>query len=263
MNVAVIIAAAGASTRFGSQDKLAQDLGGRPLLLRTVEIFAQREQVRAILVTAPPDRLDEFRERYAATLGFHGATVVAGGRAGRWESIRSALEAVPDEATHVAVHDAARPGLAPELLDRLFEAAASHAAVIPAVPIDATVKRVSAEAAEVAPPEDDAIAQAIFGEVGRAAIELRTVVETLDRDGLVLVQTPQVFHVDLLRRAYAQQQLEGATDDAMLVERLGETVHVVAGDVRNFKITTPADLKLMRAVLGVKPPAERPVHKRF
>ncbi|MHC5004525.1 MAG: IspD/TarI family cytidylyltransferase [Planctomycetota bacterium] len=263
MNIAVIIAAAGSSTRFGGSDKLGQDLGGRPLLMRTLEVFSQREEVKTIIVAAPPDRLDAFKERYGATLGFHGATVVAGGRAERWESIRNALEALPEDATHVAVHDAARPGVGSELLDRLFEAAASLPAVIPGVPVTATVKRVAAEPVEVAPPEDDAIAQAIMGDTGRRAIAARPVVETLDRTGLVQVQTPQVFQVELLRRAYAQDRLDGATDDATLVERLGEPVHVVDGDVTNFKITTPADLRLMRSVMGVKPPAERPVHKRF
>ena len=77
------------------------------------------------------------------------------------------------------------------------------------------------------------------------------------------VQTPQVFEVDLLRRAYEQPGLDGATDDAMLVERLGEPVHVIDGDPVNLKITRPADLRLIRAILGLAAPAERPVHKRF
>jgi 2-C-methyl-D-erythritol 4-phosphate cytidylyltransferase len=88
-------------------------------------------------------------------------------------------------------------------------------------------------------------------------------VETIDRSNLVEVQTPQVFAAELLKHAYAQKDLSGATDDASLVERLGEKVYTVQGDVRNLKITTRADLHLMRAVLGVPPPAERPVHKRF
>ena len=87
--------------------------------------------------------------------------------------------------------------------------------------------------------------------------------ETLDREGLVEVQTPQVFEAGLLRRAYEQADLSGATDDASLVERLGEPVYVVEGDPCNVKVTRPADLKLMRAILGVKPPAERPAHKSY
>lgn len=264
MHVAVIIAAAGSSRRYGGQDKLAQDLGGRPVLLRTVEAFARRDEVRTLLVAAPPDDLDAFRDRYGATLGFHGARIVAGGRAGRWETVRNALADVPDDATHVAVHDAARPAVRDALLDRIFEAAAGLDAVIPAVPVDATVKRVADEARDVAGDhEGDAIAQSILGDEGRREIRARRVEATIDRRGLVLVQTPQVFAADLLRRAYAQPDLDGATDDAMLVERLGEPVHVVEGDRTNIKITTPEDLRLVRLVMGAKAEAERPVHKRF
>ena len=110
---------------------------------------------------------------------------------------------------------------------------------------------------------NDSIADAVFGDVGKVHIEARRVVETVPRDGLVLVQTPQVFEADLLRRAYAQEDLRGVTDDASVVERLGEAVVVVDGDARNLKVTTPDDLALMRAVLGVKEPAKRPAHKQF
>lgn len=266
MNVCVIIPAAGRSRRFGESDKLAQDLGGRPLLIRTVELFAKRDEVRKIIVAGPPEppeEFDAFRERYGATLGFHGAIVVPGGKTHRWETVRAALENVPEEATHVAVHDAARPGAGKELLDRVFEAAEVLAAVVPAVEISATVKRLAGDVEEITPEEDDAIADAILGEVGKATVKARKVIETLDRRDLVEIQTPQIFRADLLRRAYAADDLSGATDDASLIERLGEPVHAVEGDVRNFKVTTPADLKLMRAVLGLKPPSERPVHKRF
>ena len=91
MNVCVIIPAAGRSERFGNGDKLAQDLGGRPLLMRTVELFTKREEVSSILVAGPPDSIEDFKNRYGAALGFHGAQIVEGGRAERWESIRNAL----------------------------------------------------------------------------------------------------------------------------------------------------------------------------
>jgi 2-C-methyl-D-erythritol 4-phosphate cytidylyltransferase len=161
------------------------------------------------------------------------------------------------------VHDAARPGVNKEVLDRVFQAAAKLDAVIPVVSINATIKRISEEATDVSGHEDDALADLILGDEGKVAIHARRVTQTIDRAGLAEVQTPQVFEIGLLRRAYAQPNLEGATDDAELVERLGEPVHAVEGDVRNIKITRPADLKLMRAILGVQPPAERPVHKRF
>ncbi len=267
MKVCVIIPAAGSSSRFGESDKLSQDLGGRALLIRTVELFAKREEVSWIIVAGPVEPAGvfaAFKEKYGPTLGFHGAKIVEGGRIDRWETVKNALAEVPEEATHIAVHDAARPGVSKEVLDRVFEAAGTLSAVVPAVEIGATVKRLAADVEEVVPEEDDdGIADLILGEVGKTKIKTREVVETVDRKNLVEIQTPQLFEVDLLRRAYAADDLSGATDDASLVERLGEKVHAVKGDVRNLKVTTPADLKLMRAVLNVKPPAERPVHKRF
>ena len=122
MNICVIIAAAGQSTRFGAAQKLDQDLGGRALLLRTVELFTKRDEVRSIIVAVAPDSIDEFRARYGPSLGFHGATIVAGGSQARWETVRNALADVPPESTHVAVHDAARPAVPKVVLDRVFEA---------------------------------------------------------------------------------------------------------------------------------------------
>ena len=263
MNVGVIIAAAGRGERFGPTSKLDQDVGGRALLMRTVELFTKRQEVRTIVVAAPPDTFEDFKAKYGATLGFHGATVVAGGREHRWETVRLALDAIPQECTHVAVHDAARPAAGAELLNRLFEAARTLPAVVPAVRITATIKRIGDTSVNVAANPDDALADSILGDAGRPSIEACPVLETLDREGLAEIQTPQIFQADLLRRAYAQENLTGATDDAALVERLGETVHAVEGDVTNVKVTTSDDIRLVRAILGVRPPAERPAHKRF
>ncbi|MHC4218250.1 MAG: IspD/TarI family cytidylyltransferase [Planctomycetota bacterium] len=263
MNVGVIIPAAGHSTRFGASQKLEQDVGGRPLLLRTVELFTKRDEVRTIVVGAPPEGFDDFRSKYGPSLSFHGAGIVAGGREARWETVRNALAEIPQECTHIAVHDAARPAVSKVLLDHLFEAARGLSAVVPAVRITATVKRVSDETTDVAELDGDAVADSILGDAGRPTIAASPITETVDREGLVEVQTPQIFEAQLLRRAYAQDDLSGATDDASLVERLGETVHAVEGDVTNLKVTTPGDLKLVRAILGVRPPAERASHKRF
>ncbi len=263
MNVCVIIPAAGRGTRFGPSDKLSQEVGGRPLLMRTVELFTKRDEVRSIIVAGPPEALEDFKNRYGAPLGFHVAAIVQGGRLGRWETVRNALEAVPEGSTRIAVHDAARPAVCKQLLDRVVEAARTLPAVIPAVPIAATLKRAADETIDVADHQGDALADAILGEAGRQSIAARRVIETVDRSGLVEVQTPQIFDADLLRRAYAQDDLSHSTDDASLIEQLGEPVYVVQGDVRNIKVTTPADLKLLRSILGVKPPSERPIHKRF
>ncbi|MCP3902472.1 MAG: 2-C-methyl-D-erythritol 4-phosphate cytidylyltransferase [Planctomycetes bacterium] len=260
MNIAVIIPAAGRSTRFGEADKLIQDLGGRALLIRSVEPFTRHDLVRSIIVAGPPEpptAFELFRDRFGPTLGFHGATVVAGGRLDRWETVRNALAAVGDDATHVAVHDAARPNVSAALLDRLFDAATRFDAVIPGVPVRSTVKRVSEDAADATAGEPDAIADSILGDAGKSTAIARQVVETVDRERLIEVQTPQVFTVDLIRRAYAQPDLDGVTDDAGAVERLGETVHVVDGELGNMKITTPEDLELVRAIMKARPPKSK------
>ena len=246
MRLSVIIPAAGASSRFGFGDKLSQELGGRAILLRSVEAFVKRAETASIIVAAPPEDLEGFRNRFGPQLSFHGATIVAGGRTERWESVRNALEAVGDEVTHVAVHDAARPNVSPELLDRILEAARVHPAVVPGVRVASTLKRIGVETVRSA--EDDAIADAILGgpaeEPGAPTAHL--VEETVPRERLVAVQTPQVFERGLLERAYREGSPEGATDDAMLVERLGEPVVVVEGEGRNIKVTTPEDLEVAR-----------------
>lgn len=247
MRIGVIIAAAGKSSRFGAGDKLSQDLGGRPVLLRTVEAFTKRDEVVAIVVAGPPDDIEGFRARFGPALGFNGARIVEGGRTERWESISRAIQALPDDITHIAVHDGARPCIGSDLLGRIFAAAEVAPAVVPGVPVRDTLKRVGD--ATVSAAADDAIADFILGDVGKASTSGRPVIETVSREGLMAVQTPQVFDAALLRRAYATAELAGTTDDASVVERIGEPVLVVEGDSRNIKITTEADLHLVRALM--------------
>jgi 2-C-methyl-D-erythritol 4-phosphate cytidylyltransferase len=266
MKMAVIIPAAGFGRRFARGDefarsKLDEDLGGRPVLQRTVELFTKHDAVSAIVVAGPHEEaaFGTFRERHGDKLALLGVTLCRGGRTHRFETVAAALEHVPEDATHIAVHDAARPCTPPELIDRLFALAESHAAVVPAVEVCETLKRVSAEATVKA--EADPL-DAILGDAGKPAEAYRTVEQTLDRANLVLAQTPQVFEAGLLRRAYGQDDLAG-TDDASLVERLGEAVVVAEGDPRNIKITHSGDIRLARAILGVRAPEGRPAHKRF
>ena len=281
MRVAVIVPAAGSGHRFGAGDKLAADFGGRPVLLRSVEPFTKRDEVDAIIVAGPPDDLEAFRDRYGAQLGFLGGTVVEGGRRERWETVLRALDAVPEGCTHVAIHDGARPLVDDELVARVFEAGRTRPAVIPGVPLRDTLKRCGEEVFEAA--ERDATVDAILGLddddaagdiLGGADQEeeapppghqvgAREVQETLSRAGLHRVQTPQLFEIELLRRAYAQSDLDGATDDATLVERLGEPVAMVEGDERNLKITTQQDLEIAKALAGIRGDGGRPSHKRF
>lgn len=266
MKVAVIIPAAGFSRRFGqgqefARSKLDEDLGGRSVLQRTVEMFTKRDEVYAIIVAGPYDEeaYAEFKLRHGDKLSILGVTICRGGKAHRYETVAAALGHVPDECTHIAVHDAARPCTPVELLDRVFDAATQQDAVIPAIEVDETLKRVSA--AETIAAEADPV-DAILGDAGKANTGFRTIEETIDRTRLMAAQTPQVFKADLLRRAYAQDELS-STDDASLVERLGEPVVVVRGDPRNIKITRSADLRVARAILGVRSGQPKAAHKRF
>lgn len=268
MNVCLIIPAAGASSRYskggGLRHKLDEDLGGRPVLQRTIELFVKHENVgpliQSVIVAGPHDEeeFQDFRLRHGDRLGLLGAKIVRGGQTHRYETVAAALAHVPADATHIAVHDAARPCVPFEMLDRVFEAAQSHKAVIPAVELSDTIKRI---AATNEPPRDADPLDAILG-IDRGNEPLRVVAETLSRKDVWSVQTPQVFEAALLKRAYSQQDL-ASTDDAGLVERLGERVVVVEGDARNIKITRPNDLSLTRAILGVKAPEGRPTHKKF
>jgi len=266
MKITVIIPAAGQSIRFSpSKNKLDEDLGGRPLLLRTVELFTKRDEIIDILVAAPPDNLDQFKFKYGDRLAFNGAKIVQGGRDERWQTVQNALTHISadSETTHVMVHDAARPATSPELIDRIIEAGHKLDAVIPTVPIHATIKRLGSDSVESA--DVDPIAAKLLGEAGKPTNPARPVIETIDRTNLVEVQTPQLFTLDLFKRAYAQPDLAeaSATDDASLVERLGETVYAVKGDRFNLKVTTPDDFALIRKIMDVKPPKDRPTHKRF
>jgi 2-C-methyl-D-erythritol 4-phosphate cytidylyltransferase len=266
MRVGVIIPAAGLSKRYSegqefARSKLDEELGGRPVLQRTIELFTNIDAVAAIVVAGPhdPGAFAEFKARHGDKLGLLGVTLCPGGKTHRYETVQAALAQVPADCTHIAVHDAARPCTPPELLDRIFDAAAKYPAVIPAIDVFDTLKRVSErerQDAQVDPLD------AILGDAGKRNTRVREVSGTVDRTGMVQVQTPQVFAAALLRRAYEQADL-ASTDDGQLVERLGEPVVVIEGDPRNVKITRPIDLILARAVLGVRAPEGRPAHRKF
>jgi len=273
MKVALIVPAAGSGSRYsesgGLRSKLDEDLGGRPVLQRTLEAFVNHPEIgpliKAIIVPGPhdPDSFAEFKQRHGDRLGIMGAHLCQGGARERYESVQASLKhlaslPIAADITHIAVHDAARPCVGQELISRVFDRAARVPAVVPAVDVSDTLKKVRDE--EINQDDDDPVAR-ILGGPAKSATR-RVVIAPVDRASVVQVQTPQVFHLSIFQRAYAQKDLS-STDDAGLVERLGETVEVVAGDVRNVKITRSQDLFLARAILGVSGPAERPVHKRF
>lgn len=264
MKIGLIIPAAGASRRYAAdadypRSKLDEDLGGKSVLQRSIELFTKDDRVGFIIVAGPhdPAAFAEFKARHGDKLGFLGAALCPGGPTHRYETVAAALRQVPDDCTHIAIHDAARPCTPVELVERVFDAAERHRAVIPAIEVSDTLKRITES--DRPAQEADPLA-AILGEAG-APKQMRIVEQTLDRRGVHAVQTPQVFEAALLRRAYAQPDL-ASTDDAALVERLGEKVVVVDGDLRNIKITRPGDLHLARLILHIRE-ERREAHKRF
>lgn len=261
MQVAVIIPAAGVGSRFSTADdlvappeknKIELDLAGRPVFQRSIELFVKRTDVVQIILAVKPDTLDQFKLRYGDRMSFYNVKIVAGGEVDRWQTVMKALEAVPDDCTHVAIHDAARPLASSDLIDRVFDAARKYNAVIPGRIVSATLKKVEQTAPAQAGDSDPL--DAILGSAGKTQVKVHRVVETIDRANLVEVQTPQMFTAALLRRAYKSLSADilegrGITDDAVLVEALGEPVYVVDGEALNIKITRPDDLAIARAFL--------------
>lgn len=221
---AAVIVGAGASQRLGGVDKVLLELAGAPVLAHTVRAFAASGAVQTIVLVLSARNLEAGQAIGQAEAGRKLAAVVPGG-ARRQDSVRAGLGAL-NRCDVVLVHDAARPLITPDVVDRCVAGAAQHGAVIAAVPAHDTVKLVEPD--------------------GR-------IVETLDRRRIWLAQTPQAFRRDLLERAHEQVH-EDVTDDAAMVERLGVAVHVVLGDPANLKVTTPADLALAAAILAGRAP---------
>jgi 2-C-methyl-D-erythritol 4-phosphate cytidylyltransferase len=234
---AVILPAAGKSSRFRDREKKPfVNLDGRAVWLRCAELFITRDDVCQCLIVVAPEDQETFRRRYQANLAFMNVQI-ANGAAERFESVANALAMVKEEADFVAIHDAARPCVTAELIETVFTSAAKTGAAMLAVPVTDTIKR---------------------------ADDKGLVKETVERGGLWLAQTPQVFRRDWLVEAYAKRAQVGRdiTDDAQLVEASGHPVYLVQGSTTNVKITTREDLALAEAVLKSrpKPKAARPIH---
>lgn len=227
---AVILPAAGKSTRFTLQQrkKTFVELQGRAVWLRAAEHFLNRSDVVQTIVVVSPDDIEWFKEKFAPNIAFMNIDVVEGG-AERVDSVRNALAHVRPEADYVAVHDAARPLLVQEWIDKVFQAAARDGAAILATRITSTLKRGSAES---------------------------KVQETVPRNDLWAAQTPQVFQRQLLVDAYARKTEEPPTDDAQVVEAFGHPVTLVEGSPLNIKITTDGDFRFAEAGLNALPTAK-------
>ena len=212
-----IVSAAGSGERLGAGiPKAYVSLAGRTILEHAVDGLLSSGVISRVVVAAPPDRVAATTALLAGR-----ASVVAGGQE-RHDTVRLALDHIGDP-EFVVVHDAARPLTPVDQIRRVVTALAEGLrAVVPVIPVVDTIKAVDANGVVLGTPE---------------------------RSGLRAVQTPQGFSTELLRRAYQRAGSASFTDDASLVENLGTPVHTVAGDPLAFKITTPLDLRLARAVL--------------
>lgn len=228
-----MIVAAGRGIRAGAGGPGAEEpkqfrlVGGVPLLLRAVRPFAQHPRVGPIVVVLPSEHAASPPEWLRALLSDQ--LLVAEGGALRQQSVANGLARLPRGPTLVLVHDAARPFVERDLIDRVLAVAALGAAAVPGLPLADTVKETDADG---------------------------LVIRTVPREHLVTVQTPQAFPRAMLEAAHQRARgnpAEGATDDAALCERLGQPVRIVAGSARNIKITTPEDFALAEALAAEVP----------
>jgi 2-C-methyl-D-erythritol 4-phosphate cytidylyltransferase len=220
MSVTAILLCAGRGERLeAGVPKALAPLAGRPLFTWSLEAFQRSGAVAAIVVVGPRKPLREMLSACGLTDAKVHAWVEGG--AERQQSVARGLQALPEDCTHVAVHDSARALVSAEVIARSIGAAIEHGAAIAAAPLADTLKRVTLDAID----------------------------DTVPRAGLWCAQTPQVFRRDWLEAAHAAAT-RAATDDAALVEALGHPVRVARGDALNFKITTAADLALAEAWLS-------------
>jgi 2-C-methyl-D-erythritol 4-phosphate cytidylyltransferase len=202
-------------------------LGARPVLRWTLDVLEATREVEGVVVAVPAEDVEHARRRLRAAK----VQPVAGGSE-RQESVARGLAAVPPAAPWILVHDGARPCITPELVRRVVEATRTHGAAVAALPVAETLKR---------------------GAEG-------WVKETVPRDGLWAIQTPQGFRAELLREAHRRARADGilGTDDAALVERLGAPVRLVPGLPGTLKFTRPEDLPLARPLVTPPRGARRP-----
>lgn len=215
----VLIVAGGKGLRMGMDvPKQFLPIGGRPVLMRTMEVFYKYSRDIRIILVLPHDQQDYWRNlcrEYHFTLPYR----IADGGETRFHSVRNGLKLVDGEGV-VAVHDGVRPFVSQEVISRCFKLAATELAVVPVVKVVETVRQLT--------------------DIGSV---------TVNRDDYRLVQTPQVFDAEVLKQAYAVPYTSDFTDDASVVEAWGVPVTLTEGNRENIKITTPFDLKVAAALL--------------
>ncbi len=223
--VTAIIAAAGSGSRIGSSSyKQFIELNGKPVIVHTLEKFQQSSEIDEMVVVFPPDKVDEFSGRIAA-YGFHKPIRFVAGGERRQDSVHQGFLSINGKQTElVVIHDAVRPLVEADLIQRVVERARLTGAAVTAIQAVDTIKEVSSQ---------------------------DVVIATLNRSALRQVQTPQAFAYSIMREAFQRAYADDyyGTDDSSLVERIGIQVAVVPGSTLNIKITTAADVKFAELML--------------
>lgn len=232
----VILAAAGRSSRFNdpTYKKPFAILNQKAVWLHSAELFLKRNDVKQVIIVISPDDKEEFIAKFGPNIAVSGIDVAIGGNE-RADSVANALKKVDPTVDFVVIHDAARPCIHEEFIDTLFTAAEKHNSVIPALPVNSTLKRSS---------------------------DGNLVDETVDRSNLYAAQTPQIFRRDLITELYENRGDFNPTDEAQLVESAGHTVAIIPGSQLNIKITSKADLKFAAACIKAFPVPrfDAPIH---
>ena len=220
--IGVVIAAAGQGSRMGKKiNKQFLDLLGKPILYHTIKSFLDWERSIELSIVLNPNEIEYFKKNLRPLFPKNkNIKLIAGGQS-RKESVNNGLKSFSEVVRYVIIHDGARPLLKKELIEKTYQAVKKYGAVSCGVKVKDTIKLV-----------EDSFSK-----------------ETLNRDQLRAIQTPQAFELDLIKKAHLNYQAEKALDDASLVEQLGKKVYIVDGDYNNFKITTPEDLKPAEIIL--------------
>lgn len=216
----VIVVAGGKGLRMGGEiPKQFIPVKGKPVLMRTLETFYACDPNIELIVVLPVEQRS-YWEHLCAEYGFTLTHRIAAGGETRFHSVKNGLALVEEDGV-VGVHDGVRPFVSAEVIANCYAQAATLQAVVPVTDVVETVRHLLPEGGS----------------------------ETVSRNDYKLVQTPQVFTVELLKRAYAQDYKPFFTDDASVVEALGRPVHLVSGNRENIKLTTPFDLKVAESLI--------------
>lgn len=217
-----VIVAGGKGLRMGGDvPKQFLPIGGKPVLMRTIEVFRQvYPDIRIILVL--PASQQEYWQQLCREYAFFQPLQIADGGETRFHSVSNGLRMIPDDTDGiVGIHDGVRPFVSAGTIRRCYDEAARCGAVVPVVPVVETIRRLREDGTSL----------------------------TVPRDEYKLVQTPQTFRISLLKEAYRQTYTPFFTDDASVTEAMGVPVRLVEGNRENIKITTPADIRFVNGLL--------------